>query len=889
MTQILTNPASNSIILTLNNTLSTDSNVISMDPGESVLYDSVAITNSLDPNYNIPLLADYVSSGALVLETLTANHQSELQLLQQDNLTIGLGSGVPEIINKAQNIITDNIQVFPVTDVRGTVLCIYYKSIQGMSISTDLGATQTLISNDNLVFPDEITSFAVQAYESNSGILKQVNRLFIGTLREGVKSYTPGVDTTYVNFDPDVNFGDAVLPLFKTCEKTINSLNTITLNEDNSVNTNIWTTTESIVYPNFCATFVLSITNNPVNSGCPIFVATRPRYTQTTVTTKVTYNHLGVVINTIPVSSTVEFEKVKVAFKYLHEKVYRNNELRYTISTLELPPLYYGTPGNYQSNRWLMLQEAGVAQSISPFIITKPTFPTHILDVITEYTAYGSLFITKDDINVNRMYKVTGVEDVISAISIVELALPIELQTTQIRNITHLVETGSTNYNIFITADATVWRYSSVGSAWSKFLSKNSLSKYLSTSVKDGNLYGVFGGSVSFAINRMTLTILPTSGAIALGQKLSCSGVAEGTVIESLVSGTMNAVGSVYGLSSSPGTLASRPFTSYVSYLKDLSSFVLVPKSGTINEYLGLLGTEIGLLFYSLKLVNNIFTTEMKSGRVILFGVAKAGISDIKTAITSKNTFAFICSYSSQIPRAYHSNVNCLQLINQNSELTKHVMYIKPDVESTSDSLYYVNEDSLTLNAIPTTEQLSYDPVLIDANHEYYLLSPRQTFKLHSISDSGDTTLLTALDTFLAHKYYYPVVTERIISSVNKLENDVMQLDEYRHPFRIHHVMSLNNNEAPIDPGVPTVVVRSLRVTLPLPIDDGHNNKNFIVCIRYDGKTILPTEITQSLIKQYINQYGNPDYTKDQWQTRLTFSEEFTGTIFTHPASASFT
>jgi hypothetical protein len=870
-----------------------------MDPGESILYDSVVVTNSLDPNYNVPLLQDYIDNGVVTLETLTAKHQSELQLLPHANVTINLSSGVPELFSKLTTVITDNLQVLPVTDTLGRVLCIYYKSVEGMLISTDLGQTQTLISNANLIFPDEITSFAVQTYESNGGLLIPISRLYIGTLREGVKTFTPGIDSTYQDFDAAVNFNSDIDPLFKTCEKTLTLVNTINIDPPGGgPDTSTWDAEVKVKYITFCPTYILGVVNNPSNSGCPIFVATRPKYTLITITSQIIYTGGILTSQTDPVtviSPDPEYS-IKVAVKYLHETIYLGGS-------------QITTPGSSLNSRWVKIQENSVTQPNISTIVISPVFPLHILDVITEYTIDGMLFIAKNDTNVNTLYKVVCSTNIALPINITEITLPVALQSGQLRNISQGIETGTNNYNIFITTKDTVWRYSSVSSSWSEFIGRNSLDRYLNTAIDKGVFSGVYGGSASFATNKMTLTKIPSKGVIAIGQKVSSAGISDGTVIQGLFSGVINTVNSVYTISSVPGTIASQPFTTYVSFLNDLSGFVLVPKNNSSQEYIGLLGTELGIIQFNVKLVQNVFITEAKNGRSILYNIAKSGISDIKVAIDSKAIYAFVSSYAFQIPRVFFNNKNCLQLTNENSDLTKHVIYIKPDVESTIQYPYYVSEDALILNSIPTNEQLSYNPTLIDINYTYDLLSPKQDFKLKSLINTQDAILLTALGTFLAYKYYFPVITERVISSINKIERNTDQLDEYRHGFRIYDISSLNYNEGlgGSTTGDPTVVIKQLQTTLPIFTYNGHT-RNSIVCIRFDGKTILPESITQSLTKRYIaNQqeliyagYANDavgeqlyhdaiGYLRDQWQTRLTFTEEFTGTIFTQEAGNPWT
>ena len=302
MSNILTNNTGSSIILTLNNVTSPDANLISMAPGESLLYSEVAIIDVTDPNYNVPLLQEYIDAGILLRQDVTGITESQLQLMSQGNTVIDLTTGIPKMLSKVVTTGVDNLQVLPVSNSTGLLKYVYYKSIQGMSISSDFGKSQVLISNANLLYPDEITSFAVQIYDSNAGILREVNRLYIGTLREGVKTFTPGVDATYVNFDENASFNN-VSPIFK------NSL-TVTVDP---------TPTYAYFFPSFCATYVLAIINEPRTSGCPIFIASRTMQ---------------------QIDAGVPVYQTKVVYKYLHPQIYVNN----TLTTI--------TP-----NTWFLLQE----------------------------------------------------------------------------------------------------------------------------------------------------------------------------------------------------------------------------------------------------------------------------------------------------------------------------------------------------------------------------------------------------------------------------------------------------------------------------------------------------------------------------------------------------
>ena len=67
------------------------------------------------------------------------------------------------------------------------------------------------------------------------------------------------------------------------------------------------------------------------------------------------------------------------------------------------------------------------------------------------------------------------------------------------------------------------------------------------------------GATSSFATNVMTCTVIPTSGTFVVGQEIQSVGVAPGTTITSLGTGT-GGLGT-YNLSTSPGTIAAQPAT----------------------------------------------------------------------------------------------------------------------------------------------------------------------------------------------------------------------------------------------------------------------------------------------------------------------------------------
>jgi len=791
MSNVLTNNTTGSIILALNT--NSPGSTISIAPGASLLYSDVVITDEANPNYNVPLIQEYINSGILLNQNLSGLTGSELQLLSPANLVINMTTGTPQLLSKSVPTNIDNQQVLASNDMDGKLQYIYYKSVQGMSLSMDFGATQFLIDNTNLLYPDEITSFAVQVYDSINGILKQVNRLYIGTLREGVKTYTPGIDTTYVDFDPTNTAFDAVSPLFKNVLTTvietvsgptyIGGPNVITVNSTDTQ------------FTTFCPTYILGIINTPYTSGCPIFVATRT--IQTTITNS--FDTTVSITNPPLTVTTNNVYETKVAFKYLHQQIYVNNTLTNTIPTIN-QPVYFNT-----ANNWILLQQSSnftADVNIPNIIDIENVFPTNIVDVITEYIPTGMLVLTKypsvEGGPSNALYFITCFNNITNIPIISSLELPSELKNIKLKNMSYLSEIDGINYDIFITTDTEVWRYSSNTSVWEQFLYFGNAINYLNTAVSNG--------------------ILSSDGIVGL---------------------------------------------------QELSNFIMLPKINTTNAYVGILGSELGLTFFNLKLVNNEFITNAKNTVNKSINVSgSAIITDIKFNTHGENMYVFTCSYSSQIPRTWFNNSSCLQLIDNSSKLISNVYYLKPDIEANGDSPYYVTQNSLQLNYQPSGEQASYTPVLIYSDYEYNLQSAKYSFKLSNFVN--DTILCNELTSTLAYKYYVPYITERIISSISPAELNILELNEYKHAFSIPSINSIS-----IFSTLGTQVSVSEIQSVVLPDTYTYNGSDYMyfVCTDLTNSVVIPT----SIITQEVS---------GQFSTTITFENSFSGSIYFNACQA---
>lgn len=89
---------------------------------------------------------------------------------------------------------SNHLQIFTAS-YKETIVAVYYRDSDGISYSLDNGKNIIKITGtleNNLEFPEEITSCAALVYTDtyNSSLVK--TKLYIGTLREGLKSISPG-------------------------------------------------------------------------------------------------------------------------------------------------------------------------------------------------------------------------------------------------------------------------------------------------------------------------------------------------------------------------------------------------------------------------------------------------------------------------------------------------------------------------------------------------------------------------------------------------------------------------------------------------------------------------------------------------------------------------
>ena len=126
------------------------------------------------------------------------------------------------------------------------------------------------------------------------------------------------------------------------------------------------------------------------------------------------------------------------------------------------------------------------------------------------------------------------------------------------------------------------------------------------------------GGQASFATNIMTLGTAPTTGVITIGSIITAAGVAAGTYITSLASGTLNVAGSTYTLSTSPGTITTEYFTTTTHSAGDAATFATNVMTLTTAVGVGSLG--VGQMVYTTGVTVGTYITAHTGGTLNAIG-----------------------------------------------------------------------------------------------------------------------------------------------------------------------------------------------------------------------------------------------------------------------------
>jgi hypothetical protein len=166
--------------------------VSQVESDEILFYNDVVVTDKLSPFYNEPTVSDYINTGILSdIYVKPVGPSAEFGGITGSCHTIS-----NTLKKTPQTSKQDHLEVFYTTDINDKLKVLVYRDTDGLSFSMDGGNTITNIPSNGLLYPAEVTSVGIQNAQtvSNTGKLK----IWIGTLREGLKSYTVG-DASWIS------------------------------------------------------------------------------------------------------------------------------------------------------------------------------------------------------------------------------------------------------------------------------------------------------------------------------------------------------------------------------------------------------------------------------------------------------------------------------------------------------------------------------------------------------------------------------------------------------------------------------------------------------------------------------------------------------------------
>jgi hypothetical protein len=469
---LLTNEIGSCIALEL-----TDGQITQVGPDDVLFYDVVVDSDITSTTYNLDTVNTLISNDILAYTDVVLTEPIPTVQSSFGGTFVGTVSSnkAVQVINRDISQTTNHLDMLPVTDSAGNLLIIYYRDTEGMSYSLNSGKSSVLISNTNLLYPDEITSYSVQISDSVTAS-KTILKLFVATLREGIKTFIPGIDTTYQDFVSLDSVSDGTL---------VGTQPSIDYLFQNYVADE--TSTYSHINTGFAPIYILGILNYTPNNGCPLITYSRclkdglpafkycitPLQNQVYVTTYTNgkaQKTLTSVVNTVdlstslwPVTSSIlsstnwailQTDNGVVATKYL--------DLQQGILPVNLIDISgYSNCYNYINTG----QVSSYLVSIKTYSVALNTINNNFIRFCSTTTINSSLLI--ETISITPPPQSLSLEPYITG-------------TSFFSDPTTGIET------IFVTTDSVVWQY--FNSAWSIYISNyanvsNTLSAYLSTAV----------------------------------------------------------------------------------------------------------------------------------------------------------------------------------------------------------------------------------------------------------------------------------------------------------------------------------------------------------------------------------------------------------------------
>lgn len=278
--RLLTNISKGPIILNAHDSILgyIDSSLVERDiniyfnPDESIFYRNFLVSDIQSTLYNQNKLDSYVKQGILSDSYFTPLPPSiSVTGITNNTHSLAFSTSGNIIKTPAHNTYNHLSLSYVLDSSLDKIKLIVYRDTDGMSYSTDGGMTCIKIPNTNLLYPNEITSFVIQAH-TNISVTVAKSKIFIGTLREGLKSFTIDLSSGWEQEGADEHTIVSGTNNYFSFKHSITNLNKVKASD-------------GIVYDyvpsDFAPCYVLTVNNYPITAGNGILVAVNSKIIDT--------------------------------------------------------------------------------------------------------------------------------------------------------------------------------------------------------------------------------------------------------------------------------------------------------------------------------------------------------------------------------------------------------------------------------------------------------------------------------------------------------------------------------------------------------------------------------------------------------------------------------
>lgn len=388
-TRLLANITDSSVMLQLySNNISQSEHkdtVVNFNAEDVVFYNDITVQDVTSPLYNEPTVLDYISSG--ILSDIVIEPKGP------DVAFSGISGSCHSITGSLKKQVSlskeDHLELVYTVTPSNKLNILMYRDTTGISYSLDGGISTVATPTEGLLYPSEITSMAVQNSSFTNGIGNP--KLWIGTLREGLKSYILGSTSWKSESDLEKTSEgvDGVSGKFLFRESLINPIwNDYILHPENYTGAG---TVYRYIAGNYEPVYILGLINNPVSAGFPLVVYVQG-HTQTSTGLDNDKKYLTKYLTaTAPAFS---LDPVYGMYRESIENIDTSWKAISPVTTNELVDVLKSVPLN--SSQDVATTNTGVVTAISVFSNTAGKFITELLTI----TATNSIDFVERTINV---------------------------------------------------------------------------------------------------------------------------------------------------------------------------------------------------------------------------------------------------------------------------------------------------------------------------------------------------------------------------------------------------------------------------------------------------------------------------------------------------------